>query len=214
MVNAIIGIAGASGSGKTTIANRIHEAIKTDAVLITHDAYYKDHPDLTLKERAAINFDHPDALETALLIQHLKDLKAGKTIELPQYDFTVHQRKKSTTTVKPVSMVLVEGILIFTDPALRALFDIKVFVDTDPDICLARRIRRDVETRGRTLDSVLNQYISTVKPMYHEFVEPSKRYADIIVPEGGYNEVANGVIIAQAKSIIRKNKIKQELNPV
>ena len=211
MVNAIIGIAGASGSGKTTIANRIHEAIKTDAVLMTHDAYYKDHPELQLDQRAAVNYDHPDALETALLIRHLKDLKAGKTVQQPQYDFTLHQRKASTTTVSPVSMVLVEGILIFTDPELRDLFDIKVFVDTDPDLCLARRIRRDVESRGRTLDSVLKQYISTVKPMYHEFVEPSKRYADIIIPEGGYNEVANGVIIEQAKSIIRKNKKKQEL---
>ena len=153
----------------------------------------------------------PDSLETSLLIEHLKDLKAGKTIAEPQYDFTVHQRKQKTTEIKPVSMVLVEGILIFTDPALRDLFDIKVFVDTDPDLCLARRIRRDVETRGRTLDSVLKQYITTVKPMYHEFVEPSKRYADIIIPEGGYNEVANGVIIAQAKSIIRKNKKRQTL---
>lgn len=211
MVNAIIGIAGASGSGKTTIANRIHEAIKTDAVLVTHDSYYKDHPDLALETRAAMNYDHPDALDTALLIQHLKDLKAGKPIAQPQYDFTLHQRKKTATAVKPVSMVLVEGILIFTDPLLRDLFDIKIFVDTDPDLCLARRIRRDVETRGRTLDSVLKQYISTVKPMYHEFVEPSKRYADIIIPEGGYNEVANGVIIEQAKSIIRKNKKKQAL---
>ncbi len=211
MVNAIIGIAGASGSGKTTIANRIHEAIKTDAVLITHDSYYRAHPELDLETRAGINYDHPDSLETSLLIQHLKDLKDGKSVEVPQYDFTVHQRKKSTVTVKPVSMVLVEGILIFTDPVLRELFDIKVFVDTDPDICLARRIRRDVETRGRTLDSVLNQYITTVKPMYHEFVEPSKRYADIIIPEGGYNEVANGVIIAEAKSIIRKNKRLQDI---
>ncbi len=211
MVNAIIGIAGASGSGKTTIANRIHEAIKTDAVLITHDSYYKDHPEMELEARAAVNYDHPDSLETSLLIQHLRDLKNGKSIEQPQYDFTVHQRKKSTITIKPVSMVLVEGILIFTDPVLRDLLDIKVFVDTDPDICLARRIRRDVETRGRTLDSVLNQYVATVKPMYHEFVEPSKRYADIIIPEGGYNEVANGVIIAEAKSIIRKNKKLQEL---
>jgi len=206
MVDMIIGIAGASGSGKTTIAKNIHKAIKSDAVLMNHDGYYKNHPTLTLEQRASMNFDHPDSLETSLLIEHLKELKAGKSIEQPKYDFTKHERQKSTVTIHPVSVILVEGILIFTDPELRELMDIKVFVDTDTDICLLRRIKRDVEYRGRTLRSVLDQYMNTVKPMYHEFVEPSKRYADIIVPEGGYNEVANGIIITRAKSIIDKKQ--------
>ncbi len=206
MVSAIIGIAGASGSGKTTISKRIQKALASDAVQINHDSYYKHHPDLSFEERAAMNYDHPDSLDTALLIQHLKALKADQPVETPEYDFTLHQRKSETTTVQPVSVIIVEGILIFADPLLRELFDIKIFVDTDPDICLARRIKRDVEKRGRTLNSVLDQYIKTVKPMYHEFVEPSKRYADIIIPEGGYNEVANGIIITRAKSIIQKSQ--------
>ena len=206
MVSAIIGIAGASGSGKTTISKRIQKALSSDAVQINHDSYYKHHPDLNFEQRAAMNYDHPDSLETALLIQHLKALKNGEAVEIPEYDFTLHQRKTETATVKPVSVVIVEGILIFADSKLRDLFDIKIFVDTDPDICLARRIRRDVEKRGRTLNSVLDQYIQTVKPMYHEFVEPSKRYADIIIPEGGYNEVANGIIITRAKSIIERSQ--------
>jgi uridine kinase len=206
MVDMIIGIAGASGSGKTTIAKKIYSALHKDAVLITHDSYYKNHPHLSLEERAGMNFDHPDSLETSLLIEHLIKLKEGKAIEHPQYDFTTHQRNEKMIKVKPVSVILVEGILIYTDPVLRELMDIKVFVDTDTDICLLRRIKRDVEQRGRTLRSVLDQYIDTVKPMYHEFVEPSKRYADIIIPEGGYNEVANGIIITRAKSIIDSRK--------
>jgi uridine kinase len=206
MVQIIIGIAGASGSGKTTIANKIYDALKADAVLINHDAYYKDHPELTLEERACINFDHPDSLDTDLMISHLKQLKAGQPIELPEYDFTTHKRKSTTKKIQPTTVVLVEGILLYTDPILRELLDIKVFVDTDPDICLLRRIQRDVEDRGRTLSSVLAQYQETVKPMYHKFVEPSKRYADLIIPEGGYNDVANSVIIHRAKSIIREHR--------
>lgn len=204
MVGVIIGIAGASGSGKTTIAKKIYEALQADAVLINHDAYYKNHPKLSIEERAKINFDHPNSLDTELMIHHLKQLKAGQSIELPEYDFTTHERKSTTTTIVPATVVLVEGILLYTDPILRDLLDIKVFVDTDLDLCLLRRIQRDVEDRGRTLCSVLTQYQETVKPMYHKFVEPSKRYADLIIPEGGYNDVANSVIIHRAKSIIRK----------
>lgn len=210
MVEMIIGIAGASGSGKTTIANKIYSALHKDAVLITHDSYYKNHPHLNLEGRASMNFDHPDSLETDLLIEHLKKLRNGEIIEQPQYDFTIHQRKDEMIEVHPVSVILIEGILIYTDSRLRDLMDIKVFVDTDTDICLLRRIKRDVENRGRTLRSVMDQYINTVKLMYHEFVEPSKRYADIIIPEGGYNEVANGIIITRAQAIIDNKKKNEE----
>ncbi|MEX1377397.1 MAG: uridine kinase [Eubacteriales bacterium] len=206
MVDIIIGIAGASGSGKTTIANRIHEPLGDDAVLITHDSYYKNHDELDFEQRSKINYDHPNSLESDLLVKHLMELKEGKSINIPQYDYTQHQRKPDTINVKPCSVILVEGILIFTEPKLRELMDLKIYVDTDPDICLIRRINRDVKKRNRSLDSVIEQYINTVKPMYHEFVEPSKRYADIIIPEGGYNEVANGIIINRAKTIINKSK--------
>jgi len=202
MVNVIVGIAGASGSGKTTISEKLYEAFKDNSVLITHDSYYKSHEELCLKERAAMNFDHPDSLETELLIEHLKDLKAGRTIMQPQYDYSEHIRKNTHIEVAPVKAIIVEGILIFTEPKLRELMDLKIFVDTDTDICLLRRIKRDVEKRKRSLKSVLDQYQNTVKPMYHEFVEPSKRYADIIIPEGGYNDVANKVIMARLEAKI------------
>ena len=206
MVDIIIGIAGASGSGKTTIANRIHEPLGDDAVLITHDSYYKNHDDLSFEERCKINYDHPNSLDSELLVEHLKMLKNNTAIDIPEYDYTNHRRKEITKKVEPRSVILVEGILIFAEPKLRDMLDLKIYVDTDPDICLIRRINRDVKKRGRSLDSVLQQYLNTVKPMYHEFVEPSKRYADIIVPEGGYNDVANGIIINRAKTIIEKSK--------
>jgi len=206
MVDIIIGIAGASGSGKTTIANRIHEPLGDDAVLITHDSYYKNHDDLSFEQRSKINYDHPESLESELLVEHLLQLKSGKSIDIPQYDYKMHRRKDSTICVEPRSVILLEGILIFTEPKLRELMDLKIYVDTDPDICLIRRINRDVKKRKRSLESVLDQYLATVKPMYHEFIEPSKRYADIIVPEGGYNDVANGIIINRAKTIIKKSK--------
>ena len=206
MVNVIIGIAGASGSGKTTIAQKIFDEIDSNSVLIKHDSYYKDYNHLTFEERSKLNFDHPDSLDTELLIEHLISLKEGRSIEVPQYDFTTHSRKNTTTKVDPISVILVEGILIFADPKLRELMDIKIFIDTDLDVCLSRRIVRDVKKRGRSLDSVLNQYAETVKPMYHEFVEASKRYADIIIPEGGYNEVANGIVITRAKSMIEETR--------
>lgn len=213
MVDIIIGIAGASGSGKTTIANRIHEPIGDDAVLITHDSYYKNHDDLTFEERCKINYDHPNSLESDLLVKHLEQLKSGKSVDIPEYDYTQHRRKDITNHVEPKSVLLVEGILIFTEPRLRELFDLKIYVDTDPDLCLIRRINRDVKKRERSLDSVISQYLKTVKPMYHEFVEPSKRYADIIVPEGGYNDVANGIIINRAKTIIQEAKnAKKNMN--
>ena len=206
MVDIIIGIAGASGSGKTTIANRIHEPIGDDAVLITHDSYYKNHDELSFEKRCKINYDHPDSLESDLLVKHLIKLKSGKSVCIPEYDYKLHQRSENTRKIMPKSVVIVEGILIFTEPKLRELMDLKIYVDTDPDICLIRRINRDVKKRNRSLDSVLNQYLDTVKPMYHDFVEPSKRYADIIVPEGGYNDVANGIIISRAQTIIEKAK--------
>ena len=206
MVDIIIGIAGASGSGKTTIANRIHAPLGDDAVLITHDSYYKNHDDLSFEERCKINYDHPNSLESSLLVHHLKMLKQGHSIYIPEYDYTVHRRKEASIKVEPKSVILVEGILIFAEPELREMLDLKIYVDTDPDICLIRRINRDVKKRKRSLDSVISQYLNTVKPMYHEFVEPSKRYADIIVPEGGYNDVANGIIINRAKTVIEKSK--------
>jgi uridine kinase len=202
MVNVIIGIAGASGSGKSTIAKKLFDAFQSDSILITHDSYYKNHPKLMLDERASMNFDHPDSLETDLLVEHLKMLKAGKSIMQPQYDYATHLRKSEHIDVLPKRAIIVEGILIFSEPKLRDMMDLKVFVDTDTDICLLRRIKRDVEKRGRTLSSVLEQYKKTVKPMYHEFVEPSKRYADIIIPEGGYNDVANKVLMARLRAII------------
>ncbi len=205
MVDVVIGIAGASGSGKTTIAKRIARELESDAVLLNHDAYYKDFKHLSFEERSNLNFDHPDSLDTDLMIDQLSALKKGVAIEKPEYDFTTHSRKKTTLTLAPVSVVIVEGILIFTEAKLRELFDIKIFVDTDLDLCLIRRIERDVKERGRTLDSVLNQYQKTVKPMYHEFVESSKRYADIIIPEGGFNDVANQAIITRAKAMISKD---------
>ncbi len=204
MVDVVIGIAGASGSGKTTIAEKIAIELESDAVLLNHDAYYKDYKHLSFEERSKLNFDHPDSLDTDLMIDQLTALRKGVAIEKPEYDFTTHSRKEETTTLAPVSVVIVEGILIFTEAKLRELFDIKIFVDTDLDLCLIRRIERDVKERGRTLDSVLDQYQNTVKPMYHEFVEASKRYADIIIPEGGFNDVANQAIITRAKAMISK----------
>jgi uridine kinase len=205
LVDVIIGIAGASGSGKTTIAKRIAKELKSVSALVNHDAYYKDFKHLSIDERSRLNFDHPDSLDTELMIDQLTALKNGVPIEKPEYDFTTHSRKETTVTIPPLSVVIVEGILIFTEARLRKLFDIKIFVDTDLDLCLIRRIERDVKERKRTLDSVLEQYQKTVKPMYHEFVESSKRYADIIIPEGGFNDVANQAIITRAKAMISKD---------
>jgi uridine kinase len=187
----VIGVAGGSGSGKTTVVSKILEALGDARVpVLEHDRYYRDRNDLRLEERAALNYDHPDSLETDLLVRHVNELRAGRSVQAPVYDFARHARKEETETIAAGRALIVEGILIYTDPGLRKLMDVKVFVDTDDDTRFIRRLRRDIAERGRTVDSVIDQYLGTVKPMHLEFVEPSKRYADIIVPQGGHNTVA------------------------
>src|SRR6185295_17158776 len=198
----VIGVAGGSGSGKTTVVRRIIESIGNDQVtVLEHDRYYRDRNDLRLEERAALNYDHPDSLETDLLVRHLHELRAGRAVELPTYDFARHARQSATVPVSPRKAIIVEGILVFTDAALRDLMDVKVFVDADDDIRFIRRLRRDLTERGRTLESVIDQYESTVKPMHLEFVEPTKRYADLIVPQGGNNDVAIGLLLSLIRSL-------------
>ena len=202
MTSFVIGVAGGSGSGKTTVVRKIVESIGLDHVtVLDHDRYYRDRNDLRLEERASLNYDHPDALETDLMVRHVRELKSGKAVDVPQYDFTRHARLAETNTFQPRRALIVEGILIFTDPALRDLMDIKVFVDTDSDTRFIRRLQRDVAERGRTMDSVIDQYQSTVKPMHLEFVEPSKRYADVIVPLGGHNTVAVDLLLTLVRSV-------------
>lgn len=198
----VIGVAGGTGSGKTTVVRRIMEALgDTDVTVLAHDRYYRDHPDLRLEERGGLNYDHPNSLETGLLVSHLRALREGRGAEVPVYDFTRHVRKSETESVEPGAAIIVEGILIFADSELRSLMDVKVFVDTDSDIRLIRRLQRDVAERGRTVPSVIEQYLSTVKPMHEEFVEPSKRYADVIVPEGGHNQVAVDMLLTLIRSL-------------
>jgi uridine kinase len=198
----VIGVAGGSGSGKTTVVRRIVDSLGPEQVtLLDHDRYYRDRNDLRLEERAALNYDHPAALETDLLVSHVRELKAGRAVNVPQYDFTRHARLSETETFQPRRALIVEGILVFTDAALRDLMDIKVFVDTDSDTRFIRRLRRDVAERGRTMDSVIDQYQSTVKPMHLEFVEPSKRYADVIIPLGGHNTVAVDLLLTMLRSV-------------
>lgn len=202
MSSFVIGVAGGSGSGKTTVVRRIVDSLGPEQVtLLDHDRYYRDRNDLRLEERAALNYDHPDALETDLMVRHVRALKSGQAIEAPQYDFTRHARLTETDTFQPRRALIVEGILVFTDAALRDLMDIKVFVDTDSDTRFIRRLRRDVAERGRTMDSVIDQYQSTVKPMHLEFVEPSKRYADVIIPLGGHNTVAVDLLLTMLRSV-------------
>ena len=190
----IIGVAGGSGSGKTTIAASVVEIVGPQHVaLVPHDAYYRDQSALSLEERALINYDHPDSLETELLAEHLKRLRAGESIDRPVYDFSTHTRSEETVAVDPESVILVEGILVLAEPTLRDLMDLRVYVDTDADLRLLRRLRRDIVERQRSADSVLEQYEATVRPMHIQFVEPSKRFADIIVPEG-YNPSAVGTV--------------------
>jgi uridine kinase len=201
----IVGVAGGTGSGKTTIVREMLKGIDPDNVLlIQHDSYYRDRSHLPSEERANINYDHPDALETTLLIRHLKQLLAGETADIPIYDFVTHTRKPECRQAKPCKVIVVEGILILADPSLRELFDIKVFVDTDPDIRFIRRLERDIAERGRTRESVVAQYMQTVRPMHLEFVEPSKRYANVIVPEGGHNIVAVDMIVTKIRSVIKE----------
>ena len=201
----VIGIAGGTGSGKTTVANVILDRVGAERIaFLPHDAYYKNLDDLPRAQRDMINFDHPDSLETELLVQHLQLLRQGRPVEIPVYDFTTHQRTDQSDLIEPQSVVLVEGILVFAESALRALFDVKIFVDTPPDIRFIRRLERDIKERGRTVDSVIQQYQSTVRPMHLEFVEPSKRYADVIIPEGGLNTVAMDMVVARIENLLHK----------
>src|SRR5918996_3469530 len=191
----IIGICGGTGSGKTTVANRILESVSaSEVVFIQQDSYYRNLTDLPLDYRGIANFDHPDALDNDLLVNHIRRLRSGEAIELPLYDFRTHTRMNETRSVQPKPIVIVEGILIYADPRLLKQMDIKVFVDTPDDIRFIRRLRRDVAERGRTVDSVIEQYLATVRPMHMQFVEPSKRYADVIIPEGGHNLVSIDLI--------------------
>ena len=202
----MIGIAGGTGSGKSTVARNIAKQIPGEILsVIDHDSYYRDRSDLTYEERCKLNFDHPDSLETELLVQHLAGLKAGKTVQIPVYDFKTHSRLSETRSVSPTRIIVVEGILTFVEPALREQFDVKIFVDTDSDIRAFRRIRRDIEERGRTFQSIREQYYSAVRPMHLQFVEPSKRWADIIFPEGGENHVALEMVVGHLKHVLRGN---------
>jgi uridine kinase len=198
-----IGICGGTGSGKTTITNRLTAALSEESVLLLQqDHYYKDTPHLPLEERAKQNFDHPDSVDTQLLVSHVRALREGNAIERPVYDFTQHRRIPATVHLEPRPALIVEGILIFENPALRSLCDIKIFVDTEADLRFIRRLRRDIRERGRTVESVIDQYMATVRPMHMEFVEPSKRYADVIIPEGGHNEVGIDLVIQKIRSLL------------
>ncbi|MEM8557729.1 MAG: uridine kinase [Bacteroidota bacterium] len=202
-MSVVLGIAGGSGSGKTTVQRRIVEAFGPGRIaLLDHDAYYRDLAHLPPGERAAFNFDHPDALETPLMVEHLDRLLAGESIAKPTYDFTAHTRRAETVVVQPLPVIIVEGILVLAEPELRARMDIKIFVDAEPDVRLIRRLRRDLTERGRSVESVLAQYTHTVRPMHLEFVEPSKRTADVIIPRGGKNDVAIDMVIAQVHLLL------------
>jgi uridine kinase len=200
----VIGIAGGSGSGKTTLAHLVLERVGPERIAyLPHDAYYKDLSALPTNQRVTINFDHPDSLDTALLIQHIKQLREGQPVDLPLYDFKTHTRTDKTERIEPKPVIMVEGILIFGDAELRKLLDVKIFVDTDSDIRFIRRLERDIAERGRTTEMVVRQYLSTVRPMHLEFVEPSKRYADVIVPEGGLNTVAMEMVAARLEALLQ-----------
>ncbi len=199
----VIGVAGGTGSGKSTLVKRLQEAFRDDDVAtLCHDYYYKGHPELSYEERTKLNYDHPQAFDTNMLVEHIRALKNNVPIERPVYSFVEHNRTEETVPVKPSKVIIIDGILIFENKELRDLMDIKVYVDTDADIRLARRILRDVRDRGRSMESVITQYTTTVKPMHEEFVEPSKRYADVIIPEGGFNSVAVAMLIQNIRSIV------------
>jgi uridine kinase len=201
----VIGIAGGSGSGKTTVVRRLITSLGDDQVsVLEHDRYYRDRSDLRLEERAALNYDHPDSLETDLLVQHLRALRGGEAVDIPQYDFARHNRIDTRERVPARPAIIVEGILIFADAPLRALMDVKVFVDADDDTRFIRRLQRDLAERGRSVQSVIDQYLGTVKPMHLEFVEPSKRYADVIVPQGGHNDVAIDMLLTLARGLVSR----------
>jgi uridine kinase len=197
----VIGVAGGSGSGKTTVSRRIHEAVGAEHIVyLQHDSYYYDNSHLSSEERSRCNYDHPNSLDTALMVNHLGALITGHPVNVPIYDFTNHSRLEQTIRLLPAPVILVEGILVFAEPDLRALMDIRIYVDTDADIRFIRRLNRDVKERKRTVDSIVSQYMSTVRPMHLEFVEPSKRYADVIVPEGGNNLVAMDMIVSRIRT--------------
>lgn len=201
----LIGITGGTGSGKSTVAKEIYNKFSEDCIaMIEQDSYYKDQSHLSLEDRIKTNYDHPDAFDNELLVKHLEGLLNGEIIEKPIYDFSIHTRIKETIKVQPKEIIIVEGILVLEDPDLRNILDIKIYVDTDADVRIIRRLVRDINERGRTVDSVINQYLSVVRPMHMQFTEPTKRYADIIIPEGGHNKVAIDILVANIKQILQK----------
>lgn len=203
----LIGIAGGTGSGKSTVAKEMYKGLPAEKIaVIEQDSYYKQQSHLSFDERTKTNYDHPDAFDTDLLIEHLKMLINGQAIDKPIYDFEIHNRKKETVRVEPKDIIILEGIMVLVEKEIRDLLDIKIFVDTDADVRIIRRIQRDIKERGRTLDSVINQYMNVVRPMHLQFVEPTKRYADIIIPEGGYNKVAIDIMVAKVKQIVASKK--------
>jgi uridine kinase len=207
----VFGVAGGTASGKTTVARAILNAVGAAQIAyLPHDAYYRDRSDLPLEERAHLNYDHPNSLESRLLIKHIKQLLRGEAVHVPVYDFTYHRRTAETLTVEPSPIILVDGILIFTRRKLRELMDIKVYVDTDPDVRFIRRMRRDMEERGRLLDSIVEQYLETVRPMHLKFVEPSRRFADVIIPDGGHNRVAMEMVVARLYALLHVRAIQPE----
>ncbi|WP_281165073.1 uridine kinase [Liquorilactobacillus sicerae] len=202
----IIGVTGGSGSGKTTVSQAVFDQLQGHSLLmLQEDSYYKDQAEMSFEERLQVNYDHPDAFDTDLLISQLKALLDWKSVDIPVYDYTAHTRSNRIKHQAPREVIIIEGILVLNDPRLRDLMDIKVFVDTDDDIRIIRRIQRDIQQRGRSLESVIGQYLKTVKPMYHQFVEPTKRYADIIIPEGGQNKVAIDLLVTKIRDILRCN---------
>ncbi len=209
-----IAVAGGTGSGKTTISTSILERVGSQNIAyLPHDAYYRDLPDIPILDRDIINFDHPDALETSLMRQHIIDLQAWRSVEIPVYDFIRYARTQHTQLVQPHPIILVEGILVLSEPSLRSLFDVRIFVDTDADLRFIRRLKRDLVERGRTAESVIDQYLNTVRPMHLEFVEPSKRYADVIIPEGGFNTVAIDMVSDRIRSMLRAHARQTSANP-
>ncbi len=207
----VFGVAGGTASGKTTVARAILDAVGASKIAyLPHDAYYHDRVDLSFEDRTRLNYDHPDSLDTKLLVRHIKDLSVGAPVHVPVYDFTTDRRTEDTILVEPAPIILVDGILIFTKRKLRDLMDIKIFVDTDADVRFIRRLQRDMKERGRSLDSVVQQYLETVRPMHLKFVEPSKRYADIIIPGGGQNKVAMEMVVSRLQMLLRVREEQAE----
>lgn len=202
----VIGIAGGTGSGKSTMIKKLKKEFRDEIAILSHDFYYKQHNELSFEARKKLNYDHPDAFDTDLMIEHIRQMKQWQPVERPVYDFTIHNRIDETVKVSPAKVIVVEGILIFENKKLRDMFDIKVFIDTDADVRIIRRILRDVRERGRTLDSVVDQYLTTVKLMHEQFVEPSKKYADIIIPEGGYNKVAVEMLNERIHALLKSSE--------